>query len=104
MDYVEGESLDKPLRRGERFAQAQVVEWACQLLEALCYLHSRPPHGILHGDIKPANVMLTPENDIRLIDFNIVLALGEEGADSAVDMPLRNITGWTTRRGMQPKG
>ena len=80
MDYVEGESLDKPLRRGERFAQAQVVEWACQLLEALCYLHSRPPHGILHGDIKPANVMLTPENDIRLIDFNIALALGEEGA------------------------
>lgn len=80
MDYIEGESLDKPLKRGERFAQAQVVEWACQLLEALCYLHSRPPHGILHADIKPANIMLTPEGDIRLIDFNIALALGEEGA------------------------
>lgn len=80
MDYIEGESLDKPLKRGERYTQAQVIEWACQLLEALCYLHSRPPHGILHSDIKPANIMLTPQGHICLIDFNIALALGEEGA------------------------
>lgn len=80
MDYIQGESLDKPLSRGERFEQAQVIKWACQLLEALQYLHSQPPHGILHGDLKPANVMLTPQGDIRLIDFNIALALGEEGA------------------------
>lgn len=80
MDFVEGESLDKPLKRGERFPQARVIGWARQLLEALVYLHSRPPHGILHGDIKPANIMLTPQDDIRLIDFNIALALGEEGA------------------------
>ena len=80
MDYIEGESLDKPLKRGERFPQPEAVKWACQLLEALAYLHSRPPHGILHGDVKPANLMLTPQGDIRLIDFNIALALGEEGA------------------------
>ncbi len=79
MDYVEGESLDKPLKRGVIFPQAQIIEWACQLLDALIYLHSRPPHGILHSDIKPANIMLTPQNDIRLIDFNIALALGDEG-------------------------
>lgn len=80
MDYIEGESLDRPLARGERFSQARIIKWARQLLQALCYLHSRPPHGILHGDIKPANIMLTPEDDIRLIDFNIALALGEKGA------------------------
>lgn len=80
IDYVEGESLDKPLMRGERFSQPQVIKWACQLLEALRYLHEQPPFGLLHGDIKPANVMLTPQGDIRLIDFNIALALGEEGA------------------------
>lgn len=80
IDYIEGESLDKPLQRGERFAQPEIVEWACELLEALAYLHSIPPHGILHADIKPANIMLTPKGDIRLIDFNIALALGEEGA------------------------
>lgn len=82
MDYIEGESLDKPLRRGERFTQAQMIQWACQLLEALDYLHSRPPHGILHADIKPANIMRLPLGDVCLIDFNIALALGEEGAVS----------------------
>ncbi len=80
MDYIEGETLKSFLDRGQRFSQAQVIEWGCQLLEALVYLHSRPPHGILHSDIKPANVMLTPQNEIRLIDFNIALALGEAGA------------------------
>ncbi|MDR0491108.1 MAG: serine/threonine protein kinase, partial [Oscillospiraceae bacterium] len=80
MDFIDGESFDKPLKRGERFSQAQVIEWACQLLDALVYLHSRPPHGVLHADIKPSNIMLTPQGDVCLIDFNIALALGEEGA------------------------
>lgn len=80
MDYIEGESLDKLLDRKQIPSQAQVVRWACQLLEALSYLHGRPPHGILHGDIKPANIMLRPDGNICLIDYNIALALGEDGA------------------------
>lgn len=80
MDYVEGESLDKLLKRGQTIPQRIIVKWACQLLEALSYLHSQKPHGILHGDIKPANIMMRPNGDICLIDFNIALALGEEGA------------------------
>lgn len=79
MDYIEGESLDKPLKRGDRFSQRDVVEWACEILEALSYLHNQDP-PILHADIKPANIMLTDQNEIRLIDFNIALALKEEGA------------------------
>lgn len=82
MDYVEGESLDKALERGERFAQAQVIEWAAQLLDALIYLHSPthgdPPKGFIHSDIKPANIMRMPNGQVCLIDFNIALALGEE--------------------------
>lgn len=80
MDYVEGKSLDKLLKHGQIMSQRMVVKWACQLLEALNYLHSQKPHGILHGDIKPANIMLRSDGDICLIDFNIALALGEEGA------------------------
>lgn len=80
MDYIEGRSLDKVLASGEILTQQEVIKWSCQLLEALCYLHSREPHGILHGDIKPANIMLRPNGDICLIDFNIALALGEDGA------------------------
>lgn len=84
MEYIEGESLDKPLRRGEHFEQSQVIKWAVQLLSALCYLHNpvhgNPPRGYVHSDIKPANLMRRPNGDISLIDFNIALALGEEHA------------------------
>lgn len=80
MDYIEGRSFDKILKEGTALSQPDVIRWSCQLLEALAYLHSRPPHGILHGDIKPANIMLRPDGDICLIDFNIALALGENGA------------------------
>ena len=80
MDYIEGQSFDKILDAGYRLPQPDVIRWACQLLEALDYLHSRPPHGILHGDIKPANIMLRPDGNICLIDYNIALALGENGA------------------------
>ena len=83
MDFIEGESLDKLLKRGTHIQQATVIKWACELLEALAYLHSpthgNPPHGFVHSDIKPSNLMLTPFGDIRLIDFNIALSLGEEG-------------------------
>lgn len=84
IDYVEGESLDKALKRGETFSQAQVIAWAKEILEALDYLHSpihgSPPRGYVHSDIKPANIMRRPNNDICLIDFNIALALGEDNA------------------------
>ena len=71
MDFIEGESFDKLLGRGLLPSQPQIIKWACQLLEALSYLHSRPPYGILHGDIKPANIMLRPDGDICLIDYKI---------------------------------
>lgn len=82
IDYIEGKSLDKSLKQGEKYSQRQVVRWAKQLLEALRYLHApthgSPPRGFVHSDIKPSNIMLTPYNDICLIDFNIALAIGEE--------------------------
>ncbi len=80
MDYIDGKSFDVILKSGETFTQAQVVKWSKQLLESLHYLHTQKPKGILHADIKPANIMLTPHGDIRLIDFNIALVLGADGA------------------------
>ena len=87
MDYVDGESLDRPLKRGERFSQPQVIQWAIQLLQALEYLHSpthgTPPRGYVHSDVKPANLMRRANGDICLIDFNISLALGEDSVIGA---------------------
>ncbi len=84
IDFIEGESLNIPLKQGRRFSQPQVIKWAKQLLEAVAYLHSpthgNPPRSFIHCDIKPANIMVRPNGDICLIDFNIAFALGEEDA------------------------
>ena len=73
MDYIPGKSLDTILKEEKRFSYKQVLKWANQLAEALDYLHRQNP-PIIHSDIKPANIMLTPEGNICLIDFNISLA------------------------------
>ncbi len=82
MDFVDGESLDKMLKREVKFPQAQVIFWIKQLLEALAYLHApihgKPPKGYVHSDVKPANIMIRPDKNICLIDFNISLAIGIE--------------------------
>ncbi len=82
MDFISGESLDTAVKKYGRFSQKQVKKWAEQLGEALDYLHSQMP-PIIHSDIKPANIMLTKEGNICLIDFNISLAMGGE-MESAV--------------------
>ena len=56
-----------------KFPPEQVYRWAVQLAEVLDYLHRQDP-PVIHSDIKPANIMLTPQGDICLIDFNISLA------------------------------
>lgn len=70
MDYIEGESLKECLDEKRVFTQAEVIVWFRQLCEALEVLHTQNP-PIIHGDIKPANIMLTPSGNICLIDFNI---------------------------------
>lgn len=75
MDFIHGENLDEAVKRHGRFSQRQVKKWAEQLGEALDYLHSQKP-TIIHSDIKPANIMLTQDDNVCLIDFNISLAMG----------------------------
>lgn len=79
MDFIPGKSFQQLLDEKIRFSQKRVVKWAKQLCEALEYLHKQSP-AIIHSDIKPANVMLTPSDDICLIDFNISSIFREEGA------------------------
>lgn len=71
MEYIPGESFAQILARNDRkFKNKDLIKWTSQLCDVVNYLHSRTP-AIIHCDIKPANVMLTPEGNICLIDFNI---------------------------------
>ena len=77
MDYIEGESLDKILSEYGAQPEDRVVEWAKQLCDALSYLHSQKP-PIIYRDMKPANVMLKPEGNIKIIDFGIAREYKEQ--------------------------
>ncbi len=70
MDFVQGESLKQMTDKGKVFSEKEVLKIGNQLTEALEYLHTRIP-PIIHGDIKPENIIYTPEGNICLIDFNI---------------------------------
>jgi len=70
MDFIPGKSFEQLLKEGCKFTPAQVLKYMRQLCEAMAYLHEQNP-PIMHGDIKPANIMLTPDDNICLIDFNI---------------------------------
>lgn len=72
MDFVPGEDMESLLEQHGPYSQKRVLHWSSQLCEALVYLHSQIP-PIIHGDIKPANIMLTSGDNICLIDFNISL-------------------------------
>ena len=76
MSYIPGKSLQQLLKDGYHFTQNELIRWGMQLCSALNYLHSQKP-PIIHSDIKPANIMLTPEGNICLIDFNISFFMDE---------------------------
>lgn len=81
MEFVEGQSFQQLMDSGRRFSQRKLLKYARQLCEAVSYLHSRKP-PIIHSDIKPANIMLTPEDNICLIDYNISLII--DGSENAI--------------------
>jgi eukaryotic-like serine/threonine-protein kinase len=70
MDYIEGLSLDEILAlHPGGLDEAAVLGWADQLLSALDYIHR---HGLVHRDVKPANIRVTPEGHVFLVDFGLV--------------------------------
>ena len=77
MDYVNGRPLNRVLAQREApFEQAEVILWGIQLCDVLGYLHSfvtpeGERHAIIYRDMKPSNVILREDNQVRLIDFGV---------------------------------
>lgn len=76
MDMIPGENMQNYVKTHGPVSQKIAYRWACQLCEVIAYLHSQVP-PILHCDIKPSNIMITPADDICVIDFNTSLVFSK---------------------------
>lgn len=86
MDYIHGMTLDKYCRqyRGQLSADF-ILQLTYQLLEVLGYLHSHQP-PVVFRDLKPSNIMLTEEMEVRLIDFGIARCYKQERDEDTVKL------------------
>lgn len=100
MDYIAGQNLldvVNEARRETRFLdEYTVIGWIDQICDTLNYLHTRTP-PVLHRDVKPANLKLTEDYRVKLVDFGLVKPLdpndpstltGLQGAGSLPYAPL----------------
>jgi eukaryotic-like serine/threonine-protein kinase len=79
MDYIEGEDLRSRIDRGTLPTERMVVDWGRQVCDALVYLHGRQP-PVIHRDIKPGNIRITPDGRALLVDFGLARIM--EGAQT----------------------
>jgi serine/threonine-protein kinase len=68
MELVPGESMSRLLEREKRLPEAQVLDIVAQTSRALAAAHAR---GLVHRDIKPGNLLITPDGKVKITDFGI---------------------------------
>ncbi len=80
MELINGQDLDQVLQEaGKPIAEARVVRWAVQICDVLSYLHNLQPNPVVFRDLKPSNIVVTPEERIVLVDFGIARLLERGG-------------------------
>jgi len=77
MDYINGKNLKEHAKEKGRLQEKELLDYFIQLMEILVYLHSRS-QTIVHGDIKPANLMLDQDQRLVLVDFGAALPGGQK--------------------------
>ncbi len=72
MQYIQGQNLENILEATDDLLPVQqIVIWGIELCDVMHYLHSHKPEPIVFRDMKPANIMVNPDNHVILVDFGI---------------------------------
>lgn len=93
MEFVDGEPIDRYCASRDLSLDDRLALFA-QVCDAVSYAHQ---HLVIHRDLKPKNILVTPNGDVKLLDFGIAKLL-----DAAGDQPRRDET-WTGVRVMTPE-
>jgi len=73
LEYIPGRDLRSVFNVGQKLSFAMARRFTLRIAEGLAYLHAQ---GVIHLDIKPENVMVTPEEHLKIIDFGLARILG----------------------------
>ena len=79
MDYIDGEDVRMRLERLKQLPEKDVIIIGVLICDALAYLHSRKP-PVVHRDIKPGNIKVTPEGEVLLVDFGLAKIMSRDEA------------------------
>jgi serine/threonine protein kinase len=77
MEYLEGETLYDLMAKGKSFSEAEALDIMIQIADALVHAHDR---GLIHRDIKPKNIILTPQGVAKLTDLGLARAVDDKQA------------------------
>ena len=80
MEYVPGEPLDSMLKNDPVRVRGVLVPILQRVADAVAYAHDR---HVIHRDLKPGNILLTPENDVKILDFGIAARLESDDGNIA---------------------
>src|SRR5882724_2198225 len=85
MQYIEGRTLSRIIKNNA-LSPLEVVDIGIQAAEALAEAHSR---GVIHRDIKPQNVIITPRGRVKVLDFGLAKIVRDEGALTTAELDSR---------------
>jgi len=82
-EYLPGETLQAKLEGEKKLTEEEITGYICAICEALQSLHNTNP-AIVYRDLKPENVMITPDNQLKIVDFDASREYKEEQSRDTV--------------------